>query len=111
MILYIILHRPLLIFPVLHMHYQQNFVLIFYPLLLQLQYLIICIDDKVQRIELNHQLQVLQYEFREIHIEELAIGDLIQFFEPYRQYILSGTEAEAAMDRISKQNSADSAYA
>ena len=52
-----------------------------------------------------------QKDFPEINVEELAIDDLFQFFEPYRQYILTGADAEAAMDKISKQNSADSAYA
>ena len=50
-------------------------------------------------------------EFPAINIEELAIDDLIQFFEPYRQYILAGQEAENRMNYIYKQNAADSRYA
>jgi|ERR1035437_9922266 hypothetical protein len=52
-----------------------------------------------------------QKDFPEINVEELDINELIQFFEPYRQYILTGADAENRMTSIQKQNSADSAYA
>lgn len=50
-------------------------------------------------------------EFPEQHVEDLSVDELIQFFEPYRQHILAGAEAEAAMTRIQKQNSDDRRYA
>ena len=50
-------------------------------------------------------------EFPETDIEELAIDDLFQFFEPYRQYILTGQDAAKRMDYINKQNSDDARYA
>jgi len=50
-------------------------------------------------------------EFPATDIEELAIDDLIQFFEPYRQYILTGQDAAKRMDYINKQNSDDARYA
>jgi hypothetical protein len=45
------------------------------------------------------------------NIEDLNIHEFIEFFEPYRQYILSGDEADKAMESIHKQNAADSHYA
>ena len=50
-------------------------------------------------------------KFPEQHIEELDINELFQFFEPYRQYVLTGADAEKQMDSINRQNSADNAYA
>jgi hypothetical protein len=50
-------------------------------------------------------------EFPETNIEELNIDELINFLEPYRQYILTGRDAEKEMDRISRQNAADDHYA
>jgi hypothetical protein len=49
--------------------------------------------------------------FPEQNIDELDVNELIQFFEPYRQYILSGAEAESQMNNIYKQNAADARYA
>ena len=59
----------------------------------------------------NISAYALGKEFPATNVEELDINELIQFFEPYRQNILSGSEAEAAMDRIAKQNAADAQYA
>jgi len=49
-------------------------------------------------------------EFPEQHIEELDINELIQFFEPYRQYIITGQEAAKEMNDRSRQASADRNY-
>ena len=49
--------------------------------------------------------------FPEQHVEELDINELFQFFEPYRQYMLTGQDAEREMDNIYKQNAADAQYA
>ncbi len=49
--------------------------------------------------------------FPETNIDELDINDLFNFFEPYRQYILSGGDAERAMNKIYSQNAADDRYA
>lgn len=52
-----------------------------------------------------------QKEFPKTNIEELDINDLFNFLEPYRQYILTGDEAKAAMERIYRQNASDAQYA
>jgi len=49
-------------------------------------------------------------KFPEQHVEELDINDLIQFFEPYRQYIIIGQDAAKEMNSRSQQASADRNY-
>ena len=50
-------------------------------------------------------------KFEQQYIEELDVNELIQFLEPYRQYMLTGAEAEKQMEIIYKQNAADTRYA
>lgn len=57
------------------------------------------------------QVDTTENKFPKQNVDELNVDELIQFFEPYRQYILAGEEAERQMNNISKQNSADARYA
>lgn len=49
-------------------------------------------------------------KFPETNIQDLNIEELINFFEPYIQYILTGSDAEKRMDIIYQQNANDSRY-
>lgn len=48
--------------------------------------------------------------FPETNIEDLDIKELIQFFESYQQYIVSGEEANIMMNNNQKSNAVDREY-
>ena len=70
--------------------------------------------DMMVWLDKRHQIGAIAPDdkrFPEQDLDELDVNELFQFFEPYRQHILTGQDAEKEITARQRQSAQDDAYA